>query len=635
MKRTFKSLLAAAALAFASLSSLLAPSTAHAAGGGWNVVINHWGVSCTQRTTGSYPDNGRYFYCGTDVDFKTDILSATQSALLTYPSVLTSLSMQNIDIYVFTNAEDYGKYFWTGPSAPTAADLQTFWNDNRGIEGSSFPLSKKIVLFEKIADPEPTHAYPAYIQSDPDKLTFVAFHEMGHSFDFLTNFATGSKFKMYTAIDQSYMNATDPDPAFVRKENRYYLDPTKAPKPTEEWKELWAEEFAMQVRAGTGLGTQRIVDSDVIEPYFKCGRAYVRARLISSNNPVQADFDAMNTPSDSNVYARCVVAPPNCFEQGLTLNNYPLDGNNVAGATHAFRCNNSVTNVKPSDARTNELFVTALQAMPANVKTKLKSQNVKFYFFNNRQEANSYFDSISAPQHVSTAVCASTGSDASGTNVIVAIYDNCIYTTGNVVNPDLKRTAHHEAGEAFGIALSPATPKFTLSGFATLFSSDKVALTPPNWSTMTQAQRYAYVCNVYSVSAPSTLEKQYGANLNGTTSAPIGAVCSGSTPATFYQPVGKTPTIIADDKLPMFTGSARELWGEVFVVILDSSTSPSAYLPITDRVIGINQTPTRSFNCTRGVVQYYIDHLTTIPATAPVGQVSLQSLSCNQTPGAL
>ncbi len=93
--------------------------------------------------------------------------------------------------------------------------------------------------------------------------------------------------------------------------------------------------------------------------------------------------------------------------------------------------------------------------------------------------------------------------------------------------------------------------------------------------------------------------------------------------------------MIAFDKLPMFMGSTRELWAEVFVVIVDSSTAPTSYLPMVDRVIGQNQSPTRSFNCTRGVVQNYINTLLPLPATAPVGQMSLQSLGCNQNPGPL
>ena len=77
------------------------------------------------------------------------------------------------------------------------------------------------------------------------------------------------------------------------------------------------------------------------------------------------------------------AVPPICFEQGLTLNNYPLDGNNVPGATHAYRCNNATTGVKPSDARTQTLF-SGLQALPANVKTKLKAQNVRYFYFKAR-----------------------------------------------------------------------------------------------------------------------------------------------------------------------------------------------------------------------------------------------------------
>lgn len=358
----------------------------------------------------------------------------------------------------------------------------------------------------------------------------------------------------------------------------------------------------------------------------------------TGGNPIKADFDALSSSADPQPFERC-SGPIICYEQGITLNNYPLDGNNVNGATHAYRCNNAATGVKPSDARNNELFVSSLQTLPANVKNKLKGQNAKYFYFNNRDEANQYFTWIygtSSSYISSTAICANTAVEGgNGANIIVSVYDNCSYTSGKVLNPNLKLTAHHETGEAFGIALQPTDPKFATAGFNTLFVSDRTALTPPNWSTMSQAQRYSYVCAMYSVNAPSTLEIQYGANLNGKTTAPIGAVCTGSTPAPFYQPIAKTPTVIAFDKLPMFMGSTRELWAEVFVVIVDSSTAPTSYLPMVDRVIGQNQSPTRSFNCTRGVVQNYINTLLPLPATAPVGQMSLQSLGCNQNPGPL
>ena len=111
-----------------------------------------------------------------------------------------------------------------------------------------------------------------------------------------------------------------------------------------------------------------------------------------------------------------------CDEQGQSGTVFPLDGiDGPAGpkVSHAFRCKNTVTGVKPSDSRTNDLF-NSLSTLPANVKNTLKSNNFKYFFFNNRAEASDYFAntppynapllcSIVAPFADATTRCGNTG----------------------------------------------------------------------------------------------------------------------------------------------------------------------------------------------------------------------------------
>jgi len=338
------------------------------------------------------------------------------------------------------------------------------------------------------------------------------------------------------------------------------------------------------------------------------------------------------------------AVPPICFEQGLTLNNYPLDGNNVPGATHAYRCNNATTGVKPSDARTQTLF-SGLQALPANVKTKLKAQNVRYFYFNNRNEANEFFANTapysSYPVFAqSTGRCGYTALSPSGL-IVSSIYDNCYYDQILnpplvVVNPSLKRSSYHESGHAFAFALNPSSPRDRTTGFVFLFNGDKTILTPANWSAasggqaaMTQAQRYSYLCNMFSVTALSNFEKELGANSAG---GPSGQVCQTSTlPYATYRPIAKTPTVVAGEKLPYFLTSP-ELWAEAFLITIDGAASPSNVLPTVDRVIGLNQSPIRSFNCSRAVLESYINLLTPPPATGPF---SLAAKGCPTNPGPL
>jgi hypothetical protein len=341
-----------------------------------------------------------------------------------------------------------------------------------------------------------------------------------------------------------------------------------------------------------------------------------------------------------------------CDEQGPNSSTYPLDGAGAA-TSHAYRCKNTANGAKPSDARTQDLF-NSLASMPANVRNQLKSKNVNYYYFNNRSEAITYFNSTApfndqvnyesiTPFAQSTSRCGATGyatNRFTGVPLIaVAIYDNCNYDQNTnpslyVQNPSVRKTGFHESGHAFDFSFGLGGGDFpsNRSGFVSLFNGDKTLLTPSNWAQYSTGSKNNYICNLFSYASPSAFEKELGATSNG---GPGGQVCQTNlVPYTYYQT--KTPTQIASEKLPYFMGNKQEIWAEAFVIVVEgNNTSPASFLPITDRVIGMNQSPVRSFNCVRATLESYINLLTSpknLPASDPY---SLPTKGCPVPSGAL
>lgn len=74
---------------------------------------------------------------------------------------------------------------------------------------------------------------------------------------------------------------------------------------------------------------------------------------------------------------------------------------------------------------------------------------------------------------------------------------------------------------------------------------------------------------------------------------------------------------------------SRELRAEAFLITLEGAQTVPTFLPMVDRVMGMNQSPKRSFNCTRRVAQEYI--ATGLPPRA----ATLALIGCPQNPGPL
>ncbi len=275
-----------------------------------------------------------------------------------------------------------------------------------------------------------------------------------------------------------------------------------------------------------------------------------------------------------------------CAPYGTNYTTYPTDG----ATTHAFLCKNIATSVSPTSGRADILFgaisgIYQGHPFPSNVRALLKSHNVQYYFFNNRVEADSYFQNtapfnqVLLPVHPFTgggsiqgnARCANTGYGYSplGAQVIaVAIYDDCTYDNFTsppvtVVNPSLERTILHETGHAFdftfGSFLNQKDIPSNRAGWNALRVSDGQALTTA-WNTLsTTAKKNLFVCNLFSSTFyPSPLELDLNASKAG---GPHGEVCgSGNLPTSAW--VGIDPLTIASKKAPYFVsdnGSNQEL----------------------------------------------------------------------------
>lgn len=342
-----------------------------------------------------------------------------------------------------------------------------------------------------------------------------------------------------------------------------------------------------------------------------------------------------------------------CYDQGATLNQYPLDGNNgPAGSTHAYACGTSATTIPPS-ARIVTLYTAIANAPIPFALQKLKQQNVVYFFFNNRLEGNNFFKthtpfSNNVNYGNSTGRCGNTVYVPAIGVIAVAIYDTCGFNNSptTLYNPSLSGTIFHESGHAFAAALlkggSGTTEPDLTTGFQSLLNQDingqsgtfnplyTIGLTPSNWASYTQAQKNALICGIFGTSLPSALEVDFGATVN--------AVCSGSTPAAAYINLTPTQIAVAQKKMPpYFTSSSAEAWAEEFAVYAaNNAQSPANFLPITDHVYTYQGgatvgsiTPGKPFKCTQLVVDSWINTL------APPTNGQLSTAKCPTSAGPL
>lgn len=214
------------------------------------------------------------------------------------------------------------------------------------------------------------------------------------------------------------------------------------------------------------------------------------------------------------------------------------------------------------------------------VRDYLHNHGVRYYYFQTRADTKAFMDAkfgLNVGQLSSTtARCGNTGTDGLRSTIISEIYETCEYggALGSGQSQSLPKVTAHESGHAFDIAYGLAhggVLPSTSAGFKALangsttttppYSGDIAFMTPPNWSTLTAAQKASYVCGKLfkPQTFPSLLEQSLG--------VPNDAVCSNSTTIN-SQYLNMTPTQIGLIRAPYFIGSgisgSAPQWEDLF-----------------------------------------------------------------------
>jgi len=260
---------------------------------------------------------------------------------------------------------------------------------------------------------------------------------------------------------------------------------------------------------------------------------------------------------------------------------YPSDG------THFFMCISSPTGAQTTRMQGYYQTINGFYNAPNGLdgaRDKLKTAGTSFYFFKNRTQHNSYMGAkYGSPFQSTTARCGNTHSQL-GT-IVSSVFDSCAYTGGDQSNANVKEVAKHEAGHAWSAALGKingTSGPARSTGFLLLVDEDKTRFDDDYTAASTPALKKTYICGVFGNVGSSTLELNLGAD-NAT------PVCTGGGASAVLNYPGKTPTQIANLKLPYFiTGAGspvyEEWWAEMVVKITGGSGSPDM-LPITNKYL--------------------------------------------------
>jgi len=285
-------------------------------------TITRNSVVCTPQIGGTYPLDGHFYYCGADSSKKAPMISAASSFFNAFPLIRSNLLAKNAEIYVFQNAETALKYK-SYPAVPTAAALQTEFTKLNNVLGVTYATETppKVHMFERKA----LTTYPQYDPIPIGTMQYVLAHEIGHAYDYTSGvfFSGTTSFNGWVVKDQDFMTlwASFPSAATLRNNWRAALDPLNATPAGVKWREIFADEVAKKAYDVTGVGIppSSSETTQAIVPYFSCSRAVVHAKMLTGATPVKADYDALNTTSDPNVYARCIPAPQVYVPPGCTL----------------------------------------------------------------------------------------------------------------------------------------------------------------------------------------------------------------------------------------------------------------------------------------------------------------------------
>ncbi len=377
MKRTIKSLLAAAGLAFIGLGSLL---TATAASASEQAITQGTPpVTCLRQDGGTYPENSKEFYCG-DASLGAPHKAGYATSVRALPAgTQTQLNSQNTEIYVFCTEKEYERYFSTTPLYP----------DLRQLAAAYVPGPNRLYVFQYTIDSNSTMDCSSPTGTQAGQKTPIysnAYgnmrHEIGHFLELKVNVPAlqtrHSDLTKSNGTDSLYGKFTDADIYFFNNRllrtpctNSFFTNTTRdvfvnssnqlVPVCTggntlnaelaglsnfsilekvagynfgtygtnpQNMKELFAESFPIVFGLSGGQPSTSAANY-YITNHFSCAKAYIKPVANNTNAlPVTADYSQYNNTNDPNVEFRCnsYVAPPipsGCSYYAKVGFNYP------------------------------------------------------------------------------------------------------------------------------------------------------------------------------------------------------------------------------------------------------------------------------------------------------------------------
>jgi len=400
MKRTFKSLLAAAGLVFIGLgftsparAALTVTPVQLGAPGHEITCYARWGdVPANWPDDGTSPTNSHYIYCGEAIaslpanPTQAQLLSlglTAKNALTVLPThVKTLLQSQFVTLIIYKDVN------------------QDFASKNLPVP----PAIQNLSAFSKVSPfPPSTTIYEKSRTGVVNDVTFNTRHEMGHHYQHFKapgNLANSATYKALVARDLEYMDIRTPGNTYRTTHSYFLTDYVSGPSEGRSgYEELFAEQFALAPNLpGTSLPTNIRPFDPISRDNFMCSQAYVTAHRERGVDPVKADFDRYNTPADPDVNYRCNIyrkplVPAGCslFTQTSTFPYpyHPGTGNYVycgtTPATYRFPAGDYLKDRLPN--ATGSSFL----------RDKFQNSNITLYVFTSAADAQAKLGAANIP----------------------------------------------------------------------------------------------------------------------------------------------------------------------------------------------------------------------------------------------
>ncbi len=339
MKRTFKSLLAVAGLAFIGLGSLLTTTPAQAALTYTNITVTNarGTITCKRFDGDPYPGNSNFYYCADMAAFGTDGTPNYVRAQRYKPSggnlFGPTMSASNVEFFIFEDASAYRIFF----------DIDATWLTGRTEYGWA-------ELDPTVKTPQTPYGLPRPRISLVRKWTFpgggailvnqnipgTMDHEVGHFFNWWVppsfngsrqaELAGSLRPPYYQLVEQDIVRLSNTTPGvwkicnnvfvsdprvcntstgqplsqfvgntpwqILQKLNPYYFDPTNVTgtnsNPTDRWVELYSEMISTAGNQTTDTaGNRRRGD---IRNLMKCSWLYANRRYVNAREPSNTEY---------------------------------------------------------------------------------------------------------------------------------------------------------------------------------------------------------------------------------------------------------------------------------------------------------------------------------------------------------